>query len=350
MVQKNNQSKMKKTLATFLLFIILTSCQKEVKLQINLPEKPQQGKVIKVQINNLNQSDIDQIYIAVDGNELIKIPYQNQIEIKLGKQFKLGLHQISFDFIKSYESIKKVVKNIELFAGISPEVLTYKLINIFPHDINAFTQGLEFYKDTLYEGTGLNGESSLRKTDYKTGKIYKKIDLDRKYFGEGISILHDKIYQLTWQNAVGFIYDTNLNKTGEFKYQNSKEGWGLCNDGKILYKSDGTEKIWQLDPETLEEKDFINIYTDRHKITRINELEWVNGKIYTNVWQKNALAIIDPQTGTVEGIINLSDLHGKVTKHPQLDVLNGIAYDKKTGHLFVTGKKWDKIFEIEIIK
>ena len=341
---------MKQTLAIFLLFIALTSCQKEVKIQINLPEKPQQGKAIKVQFNNLNQSDIDQVYIAVDGKELSKTPYNNQIEIKLDKQFKLGVHQVSFDFVKDGESLKKISKNLELFAGIAPKVLKYKLINTYPHDINAFTQGLEFYKDTLYEGTGLNGESSLRKTNYKNGKILKKIDLDRKYFGEGISVLNDKVYQLTWQNGVGFIYDTNLNKTGEFKYQNSKEGWGLCNDGKVLYKSDGTEKIWQLDPETLDEKDFINVYTNRHRIVRINELEWVNGKIYTNVWQKNALAIIDPQTGAVEAIINLSDLHNKVTKHPQLDVLNGIAYDKKTGHLFVTGKKWDKMFEIEISK
>ncbi len=338
---------MKKLWAVWVL--VLISCQKEVNIQIRLPGKPQQNKPVKIQIDNLNGSDIDEVYIAVDGKEFAKIPYQNQIEIKLDKSYKLGVHQLTFDFIKEGESLKKINRNLELYAGITPKILNYKLINTYPHDINAFTQGLEFYKDTLYEGTGLNGESSLRKTDYKTGKIFKRVDLDKKYFGEGISILNDKVYQLTWQNGIGFIYDTNLNKTGEFKYQNSKEGWGLCNDGKVLYKSDGTEKIWQLDPETLEEKDFINVYTNRHKITRINELEWVNGKIYTNVWQKNALAVIDPDTGAVEGIVNLSELHNKVTKHPQLDVLNGIAYDKKSGHLFVTGKKWDKMFEIEIL-
>ena len=329
--------------------LILSSCQKEVKIQVQLPEKPQQNQPVKIQFDNLNDSDIDEIYIAVDGKELSKIPYQDQIEIKLGKSYKLGVHQLSFDFIKDGESLKKINGRLELYAGITPKILKYKLINTYPHDIDAFTQGLEFYKDTLYEGTGLNGESSLRKTDCKTGKIYKKIDLDRQYFGEGISVLNDKVYQLTWQNGIGFIYDTDLNKTGEFKYRKSKEGWGLCNDGTVLYKSDGTEKIWQLDPETLEEKDYINVYTNRHKITRINELEWVNGKIYTNVWQKNALAVIDPVTGAVEGIVNLSDLHNKVTRHPQLDVLNGIAYDKKSGHLFVTGKKWDKMFEIEIV-
>jgi len=339
---------MKKILLSILVLLFLFACQKDIKIQVNLPDKPQQNKNITVSLNNLNHSDVDKIIVSLDGQKLTELPYADKFNIKLGNSFKLGQHQLSFDFQKDGEILKSLQKNFELYAGIKPKVFTYELINTFPHDINAFTQGLEFYKDSLYEGTGLNGESSLRKTDYKTGKIYKKIDLDKRYFGEGISVLNDKIYQLTWQSGIGFIYDTRLNKKGEFKYNQSKEGWGLCNDGKVLYKSDGTEKIWQLDPQTLEEKDFINVYTNRHKIIRINELEWVNGKIYTNVWQKNALAIIDPKTGAVEGIVNLSDLHKKVTQHPQLDVLNGIAYDKKTGHLFVTGKKWDKMFEIKI--
>ncbi len=334
-----------------LLFLIFTlsACQKEVKIHINLPEKPQQDKAIKVQVDNLNHSAIDKIIIEVDGRQLQEMPYKDRFEITLNQNFKLGQHQLKFDFTQAGKTLKSIEKNIELYAGITPKVLSYKLIHTYPHDIDAFTQGLEFYKDTLYEGTGLHGSSSLRKTDYKTGKIYKKIDLDRRYFGEGISILNHKVYQLTWQSGIGFIYNTNLKKTGEFKYHQSKEGWGLCNDGQVLYKSDGTEKIWQLDPKTLAEKNYINVYTNRHKIIRINELEWVDGKIYTNIWQKNALAIINPKTGAVEGIINLADLHQKVTQHPQLDVLNGIAYDKKTGHLFVTGKKWDKMFEIQIM-
>jgi len=339
---------MKKYLLLFLIITLLQACQKEIKLQLSLPEKPQQGKDIVLNISNLNNSELDKVIIKADDKQLAEVPFQNKISFQLNDSYKLGNHRLQFDFQKDGETLKSITKNIELYAGVSPKVLSYKLINTYPHDIDAFTQGLEFYKDTLYEGTGLNGESSLRKTDYKTGKIYKKIDLDRRYFGEGISILNDKVYQLTWQNGIGFIYDTNLNKTGEFSYKNSKEGWGLCNDGKVLYKSDGTERIWTLNPETLAEEDYINVYTDKHKITRINEMEWINGKIYTNVWQKNALAIINPQTGAIEAIINLSDLHNKVTKHPKLDVLNGIAYDKKTGHLFVTGKKWDKMFEIEI--
>jgi len=339
---------MKQFLLIVLSVWMLTSCQKEVKMQINYLERAQQNHPIHIGFNNINKVDIDQVAISVDGKAFQTLPYQDKISIQLGDDYKLGYHQLKFDFIKNNESLKSISKPVELYSGVKPKVYSYKLINTYPHDINAFTQGLEFYKDTLYEGTGLNGESSLRKTDYKTGKVYQKIDLDKKYFGEGISILNDKIYQLTWQSGIGFMYNLNLQKTGSFKYGKSKEGWGLCNDGKVLYKSDGTEKIWILDPETLEEKDFIDVYTDNHRIMRINELEWVKGKIFGNIWQKNALAIIDPKTGAVTGIVNLSDLHNKVTKHPQLDVLNGIAFDEKSGHLFVTGKKWDKMFEIEI--
>ena len=339
---------MKKYMLIFLVAVLFVSCQKEVKLDVSLPEKPQQNKDILLHINNINNTPVDKILVKADDKLLVEIPYQDNITFRLDDTFGMGHHSLQFDFKKDGKTIKNLVKNITLYAGVRPKILSYKLINTYPHDMDAFTQGLEFYKDTLYEGTGLNGESSLRKTDYKTGKIYKKSDLDRRYFGEGITILNNKLYQLTWQNGVGFIYDTNLNKTGEFTYKSSKEGWGLCNDGKVLYKSDGTERIWILNPETLAEESFINVYTDKHKITRINEMEWIDGKIYTNVWQKNALAIINPKTGAIEAIVNLSDLHNKVTKHPKLDVLNGIAYDKKTGHLFVTGKKWDKMFEIEI--
>jgi len=337
-----------RTVIIFIFLVLNLSCQKEIKLQLSLPGKPQQNKNIKLNISNINNTAFDKIIIRIDRQKLTEIPYQNTINFKIGESFKLGSHHLEFDFVKDDQTLKTISKDIELYAGIAPKVLSYRLVNTYPHDMEAFTQGLEFYKDTLYEGTGLNGYSSLRKTDYKTGKILKKTDLDKRYFGEGITVLNNRIYQLTWQNKVGFIYDTQLNKTGEFTYKKSREGWGLCNDGHVLYKSDGTEKIWRLDPISLEEKDYINIYTNKHKITRINEMEWVKGKIYTNVWQKNALAVINPETGAVEAIVNLSDLHQKVTPHPQLDVLNGIAYDVKTGHLFVTGKKWDKMFEIEI--
>ena len=166
---------MKKILLSVITLLFLSACQKDIKIQVNLPDKPQQNKNIPVSLNNLNHSDIDKIIVSADGQKLTELPYADKFNIKLENSFKLGQHQLSFDFQKDGESLKNFSKNIELYAGVKPKVYTYELINTFPHDIDAFTQGLEFYKDTLYEGTGLHGESSLRKTDYKTGKIYKKL-------------------------------------------------------------------------------------------------------------------------------------------------------------------------------
>ncbi|MEK9517532.1 MAG: glutaminyl-peptide cyclotransferase, partial [Flavobacteriaceae bacterium] len=216
----------------------------------------------------------------------------------------------------------------------------------------AYTQGLEFYRDTLYESTGLKGKSSLRKVDFKTGEVYKQIALDQVYFGEGISILNDKLYQLTWQGNMGFQYQPDqLKMERSFSYQNSKEGWGLCNDRQRLYKSDGTHQIWILDPQTQKEMDKIQVMTDKNALKKINELEWVDGKIYANTYQfkKEVGIIIDPQSGAVEGVIDFSGLKSKVEQVSNLDVLNGIAYHPKRKTFFVTGKNWSKLFEVKIL-
>jgi glutamine cyclotransferase len=233
----------------------------------------------------------------------------------------------------------------------APQVYTYEIIESYPHDQGAFTQGLEFHGDTLYEGTGQKGASSLRKTNYKTGEVLNSVSLTNEYFGEGITILNDKIYQLTWQKKTGFIYDlSSMEKTGTFVFNKSIEGWGLCNDGSAIYKSDGTEKIWTLNANTLAEEDYIEIYTNKQKIKRVNELEWVDGKIYANIWERNSIAIVDPATGAVEGVINMSGLQKEVTQHAKLDVLNGIAYKGEPNILYVTGKNWDKLFKIRVVK
>jgi glutamine cyclotransferase len=209
----------------------------------------------------------------------------------------------------------------------------------------------------LYEGTGngagnttgLKGISSLRKTNYKTGEVYKKVEHPEEIFGEGITILNNKVYQLTWQNLIGFIYDADTFKEiKRFNYSKRIQGWGLCNNGKMLYQSDGTEKIYFLNPETLQIEGNINVYSGANKIKSVNELEWINGKIFGNIYQRDAIAIINPTNGAVEAVINLAELKKKVTQHPDLDVLNGIAYNSKTKTLFVTGKNWDKMFEIRI--
>jgi len=339
-----------KKIFILLLIIGLQSCKKDAKINIHFSKPMEQNKEINLQIENINDTDFDQIQLSIDGKKLKNFSYKTSISFKLNENYKLGEHQITLDFFKKNKEITKAQINSVLYAGIAPKLLKYKLINTYPHDINAFIEGLEFSKDTLFESTGRNGASSLRKVDFKTGKIYRQINLDNKYFGEGISILHDTIYQLTYLSGEGFMYNRNFKKIGDFSFKKSKEGWGMTHDKQYLYMSDGTEKIWQINPKTMLQEDFINVYTNKNKIQNINELEWVNGKFYTNVWMKNALAIIDQKTGAVENIIDLSELHKKVTQHPNLDVLNGIAYDSKTGHFFVTGKMWDKLFEIEIVK
>jgi len=339
---------MKTKVGLLFIFILSLSCATKGKFFYHIPKEAQLHHSLSIKIDNLNKTKVDSINIYLDDRKITSLAYKNQFNVPIEDPFSLGKHQLKFVLLRGDKEIDKKNVPIEIFAGTKPKIYTYKLIEAYPHDPEAFTQGLEFYKDTLYEGTGLNGHSSLRKTDYKTGKVYKMISLEKKYFGEGITVLNEKIYQLTWQNKKGFIYDLNFNKIKDFSYGKSKEGWGLCNDGKLLYKSDGTEKIWILDPESLKEKSHINVYTDKHKIKKINELEWVNGKIFTNVWMKNAIAIINPKTGEVTGIINLSELIKKLDPAKQHDVLNGIAYYPKNKHLMVTGKFWDKMFEIEI--
>jgi glutaminyl-peptide cyclotransferase len=273
-----------------------------------------------------------------NGNEKIAFNLKDQ---KLGYQYLKAL--VYFEGENSVATAR-----IELVSNVTPKLLNYKIVNTYPHDIASFTEGLEFHNDTLCESTGQHGQSYFRKYDYKTGKIYKQIDLDSKYFGEGITFINGKLYQLTWQEKTGFIYDAKtlkLEKT--FTYDKDIEGWGMTNDGTYIYQTDKTEKIWKMDPKTQKMIDYINVYSGESKIKAINELEWINGKIYTNVFEKDAIAVVDPNSGSVEGILNMSGLRKFLNVKPE-DVLNGIAYNPKTKTIFVTGKNWNKMFEITV--
>lgn len=249
--------------------------------------------------------------------------------------------------VVSYEDqTETATKKIEVLSDQAPAAFSYTILKEYPHDSHAYTQGLEFYKDTLYESTGLRGKSSLRKVDYKTGEVLKKIDLEPAIFGEGITILNDKIYQLTWQSMVGYVYNINtFEKLKTFNYTNSKEGWGLCNNGEVLYKSDGSEKIWTLNPESLAETHSMQLATNKSIYSKANELEYVDGKIYANSYQNDAIMIIDAKTGVIIGIVDCRGLKDKITE-PTKDVLNGIAYNPKTNTFFITGKNWEKMFEV----
>ena len=296
---------------------------------------------LKLSLSNPSNKKIDSVNYVMNNSAVADIfSLQNS---SLGE--KMIKAEVFYDGKKEVALQKVIVVN-----GSTPKLYTYELLNTYPHDITSYTQGLEFYNGVLYESTGQYGESKLRALDYKNDAILNNVNLSRSYFGEGLTVLNDKIYQLTWKEGRGLIYDVNTFETlGSFNYGQSKEGWGLCNDGRQLYKTDGSENIWILNAETLEEERFVQAYTNKGRLTNLNELEWVEGKIYANRYQKNGVAIINPINGAIEAVLDFKDLKNKVTNHPGLDVLNGMAYNPDTKTLFVTGKRWDKLFEVRII-
>jgi glutamine cyclotransferase len=339
--------KLPNLLTIIFLSALITSCSTEITSKdFNLNTKSKQknlviGSSFELILENSKQHSLDSVVFYHENNRL------NSGKITLPSD-KVGRKSY---YAKIYIGNQKFIAttSIQAVSKTAPKLMAYEIVNEYPHDIKAYTQGLEFHQDTLYEGTGRRGISQLRKVHYKTGEVLLSLDLSPEHFGEGITIMNDQIYQLTWQANLGFVYDiNNFTPVKTFNYGKSKEGWGLCNDGELIYKSDGTEKIWTLDPNTLEEKDFIQVYTNLSAINRLNELEYINGKIFANIYQENGIAVIDPKTGIVSGVIDGTPLQKKVTQHPDLDVLNGIAYNPKTGTIFVTGKNWDKLFEIRL--
>ena len=271
-------------------------------------------------LNNKNKT-IDSIVYFSNDKRISSVKGNGKFTLDLtGK--KLGYQNMKALVYFEGDTISTKTR-VEVASGIIPKLLKYIVVNTYTHDSNAFTEGFEFFRDTLMESTGLKGNSYFAKIDYKTGKAYKKVTIDPQYFGEGITVINNKIYQLTWQNGEGFIYDaSSLKKLKTFKFDKKVEGWGMTNDGKNIYQSDGTEKIWTMNPETQKLIDFVNVYTNDSKIKSVNELEWINGKIYGNIWQKDAIAVINPQTGAVEAVMDLSALRAKVT-NKEAEVLNG---------------------------
>jgi len=249
----------------------------------------------------------------------------------------------------SSEATAPTVTNSTLPATSYPApLLGYRIVNTYPHDPRAFTQGLVFADGVLYEGTGLRGQSGLRKVDLKTGNILRVRQLSAHFFGEGITIYGNRVLQLTWRAKVGFVYDRQTFQLLEtFNYPT--EGWGITHDGRSLIMSDGTSTLYFLDPQTFQEVDRLKVHTRDGPVSRLNELEYVKGEIYANVWKTDRIAKISPETGEVVGWIDLEGLLKPEDHNSRIDVLNGIAYDVKNDRLFVTGKLWPKLFEIELV-
>jgi glutaminyl-peptide cyclotransferase len=228
-----------------------------------------------------------------------------------------------------------------------PRAYGYEVVNVFPHDRAAFTQGLVYLKGLWIEGTGLHGASAVRKVEPATGRVLAETRLSAQYFGEGLTVLDGRIFQLTWQNHRGFIYDlSTLTREAEFTY--TGEGWGLATDGRALILSDGTHEIRFLDPKTFKVTRTIGVFRAGQPLAHLNELEFIRGEIYANLWQTDTIARIDPADGRLLGLIDFSGLLPPGDRRADTDVLNGIAYDEAGDRLFVTGKNWPKIFEVRL--
>ena len=239
-------------------------------------------------------------------------------------------------------------KNSNSAQNAEPTFYTYEVVAEYPHSRTSYTQGLQFIDNELWEGTGEYGNSRILRTELATGKILESKAISKEEFGEGITILGDKIYQLTWLNGKLHIYDRKtLKHLATHSYKG--EGWGLTSDGKKLYMSDGTHTIRVINPETMVQESRFGVTLQGQSLSNLNELEWIDGKIWANVYTTNYIVIINPENGIVEGVINLSGILPESEYDRKTDVLNGIAYDSTTKRIFVTGKNWSKLFEIKII-
>lgn len=325
----------------FFLTLFVSACGNKYKLELQAPKTIQVNKTLSMKVVDKNRNPIDSVQFFLNGKRVVpeNLTIANE---KLGKQ------AITANVF--YDGKTKLLTNTIYFLAANPPVIyNYEVINEYPHDATAFTQGLEIHNEFFYESTGNYGKSSLRKVKMQTGEILQRVNLDKKYFAEGITILNNKIYQLTWKEEIGFVYDLETMKVIDtFRYGQSREGWGLTHNDKFVIKSDGTESIWFLDTGNLKEVTKIEAYTDKRKAEKLNELEFIKGKIYANIWQQNAILIIDPVTGAIEGIANLKGLQDKVGQQGDDNVLNGIAYDQAADRLFVTGKNWKKVYEIKL--
>ena len=292
---------------------------------------------------------IDSLQLYVDGKlkkVLYKEPFQCFFNFTKGKVGKRQLKAIAF-----HKDNKRGVAtvNINVIPDEAPKKYGYKIVKTYKHDPKAYTQGLVFKDGYLYESTGQKGESSIRKVDLEKNEILSVLNIDNNLFGEGIAIVNDKIIQLTWMEMRGFVYDLkSFSLESEFHY--STQGWGITTIGQELVMSDGSNKLYFIDPSSFYVKRQIEVYDQKGAVDSLNELEYINGMIYANVWMTDKIVMIDPETGIVKGELNMAGLltQQERSKLDDDDVLNGIAYDHDKKRLFVTGKRWNKLFHIEL--
>ncbi|WP_407428604.1 glutaminyl-peptide cyclotransferase [Arcticibacter sp.] len=349
---------MRKAVILFVLFVsVFASCKRELtsSAYFLLPEegsRVKRGSEITLKLSG-EAGSFDSVQYLLDtayvGSK------QDTTSLKVSSQaLGLGIRTLTAK-VYTGEKVKETTTNIVVVPEKDPIRYTYEVVNTFPHDSSAYTQGLEYQDGIFYESDGGYasqgdiGGSSLRKVEPTSGKVLKKLDMPDNVFAEGLTLVGDKLIQLTWENRIGFVYNKDsFEKLAEFPYQESQQGWGLCFDGSKIYKSDGTNRIYTLNKDSYVEEGYIQVYDQNGPVDSLNELEWIDGQIYANVYQEDRIVRIDPSTGAVTADINMVGLLPSKDRSENTDVLNGIAWDVKGQRLFVTGKKWNTMFEIKL--
>jgi glutamine cyclotransferase len=358
------KKKLKLILPVAVTALLLYSCHPATKLEDNIGISPEAGTIYKtgdpVLVKATYPSGIkpDSIVYLVDSVRVGSKKDSTALSLKTDSM-PVGPRIIT---AKVYQGGKEqeISTNIVLMPAKAPVEYTYKVIKVFPHDTSCYTEGLLYQDGFLYESGGgyadppqgqpKDGQSSLRKVDLNTGKVLQKVMLDPKVFGEGISIIGNKIIQLTWKDKIGYVYDKSTFKLlNNFSNNVGVEGWGMCFDGNKLYMDDSTNRIWFLDKNTYRQTGYIDVYNDKAPVDSINELEYIDGKLYANIYQTDNIIVIDPKTGAVLEKIDLSSLYPE-PRTPPAEVMNGIAYDSKEKRIFITGKKWQHLYQVEFVK
>jgi glutamine cyclotransferase len=328
-----------------------TPTQQESNIITLLPEAGtvfKAGDSIRVEFKDTTHFKSDSVVYLIDGQHYLSKANPSEVIVNTS-QLLMGSRLLSAR-IYHQGNFEEYNTNFIVLPAKAPDQLTYQIVRTYPHDVGAYTQGLEYFEGFFYESVGEYGSSDLRKVELSTGKVLAQVKLTDQQFAEGIALVGDKIVQLTWREGIGLVYNrSDLKLEGNFAYQASREGWGLCFDGRQLWKSDGTNRIWKLNKDTFREEGYIEVYNYEGQVTELNELEYIDGKIYANIYQADKIVVIDPQSGVVTAEIDMTGLLPDKDYTPDTDVLNGIAWDAKGKRLFVTGKKWNKIFEIKIV-
>ena len=274
--------------------------------------------------------------------------YRLNICLLLATLLTIGCGGTQANNTNSKDSNDKGVVNSKKREVVIAKLYDYRVVKEYPHSSKSYTQGLQYVDGVMWEGTGREGSSHLQTIDLKTGKVNILASLPSSEFGEGITHYKDCIYQLTWESNKAYVYDSKGNFIKNITYRG--EGWGITTDGEHLYMSDGSSTIRRINPDTFATEESICVTLNGSPLDLLNELEWINGHIWANVYLTDAIVEIDPKTGAVVGFIDLPELRGRLKQNPEAEALNGIAYNASTGNLYVAGKDWNRIFEIEIIK